>query len=312
MSYYQDYRPKSLVDMLGNRSVLKKLNDFVSNPSRPHAYLFSGGYGCGKTTAALAFAREISADVIEMNTSDARGIDMVRGIIESLKYAPFNSRVWILDEAHGLTNDAANSLLKVLENVVPWAYFILCTTEPQKINKAIENRCQHMVFKTLSEKFSYRLIESVCKAEDFELEDEVFDALIDAGEGCPRTLLVVLEMIAGLEVKDQMKLIADARIQFSEEDAEVIELLRALTSGKSWEPIADILKSLQSQGKDPENLRQAITAYMSTVMLNEVDPKKVHDISDRMRPLVEIPAFSGFPGFVFQCYKSHVSRGLPF
>src|SRR3989304_2450876 len=151
------FRPKDLSDIIGNRSIVTSLESILQSKDRPHAFLFTGKQGCGKTTLARILCKRLECsdhDLIEINISNNRGIDTARDIIQFAYVKPLDgrSRVYLLDEVHKSTNDFQNAILKVMEEPPEHLYFILCTTEPQKLLKTVISRCTEYVVSPLAPK----------------------------------------------------------------------------------------------------------------------------------------------------------------
>ncbi len=210
MSLYQDLRPTSLNDLIGNKSLVKSLKKIISQSGaeRPHTFLFTGERGTGKTTTARIIANELGSDGInteELNGSDNRCIDDMRRVIQIANIAPMGGkcRVFILDEIHKLTGDAMNCLLKVLEDVPKSTYFILCSTDPDKIIKTIRSRCITYRFELLNDAEMEILLESVLVKIDKIIPDSVFFEILDCADGSPRQALVLLEQVLSLEDEEE-------------------------------------------------------------------------------------------------------------
>ena len=144
MSLYLKYRPKDFDEMVGNDETIESLKKLIQKEDRPHTYLFTGQSGCGKTSAARICANKLGAkghSIIEINSSNNRGIDTARDIIDQMQYKPLEGNIWvfIIDEIHQTTSVAQNALLKPLEDTTDSAYFFLCTTDPQKLIKPLKN-----------------------------------------------------------------------------------------------------------------------------------------------------------------------------
>jgi len=175
MTLYNRYRPKSFEDIVGNESAINSLSKAISKKNHSHAYMLTGPSGCGKTTVARIMAKTIlgagDMSINEINASSDRGIDTARDIIQQMRYNPSdgNVTVFILDEAHKLTNNFMNALLKAIEEPPEFVYFFICTTEPSKIITTIKNRCTEIKFKSLKIDELKEVIKRVCKLENVKL-----------------------------------------------------------------------------------------------------------------------------------------------
>lgn len=311
MSLYQKYRPTTFNGVVGNEQTVEVLQKFASDQDRPHSYLYSGPPGTGKTTCARIFAREIGAfsvAVREMNMSETRGIDTIREIIEVSKFPPIGgpSLVWILDEAHGITAEGANSLLKILEDTPDYVYFILCTTEPSKINKAIQSRCTSVTFAPVSSRIVRALISDVALEEHIDLEPDVLKLLARVSEGIPRKSLVLLESLGKISnTEAQVVFLEEATHVVDENNEDVIKLLRLLTNGgaSDWKHVSTLLHSFQTQGIEAERIRRAALSYLSKVLLNQSGTTAIAT-SKKMYELNEPTYNTGFPGLVNQIFRS--------
>lgn len=203
LALYRKYRPETFADVVGQEHVVNLLTKTIEQKKISHAYLFCGGRGTGKTTVARIVARSIGCnpeDVIEIDAASNRGIDEIRELREAVRTAPFSSpyKVYIIDEAHMLTKEAANALLKTLEEPPSHVVFILATTDPGKLPDTIVSRCQKVVFKepdiqTLSARLTH-----VAKKEGFELAEESSVLIAQHGNASYRDALGYLEQVLGM------------------------------------------------------------------------------------------------------------------
>jgi DNA polymerase III subunit gamma/tau len=213
------YRPQSFAELIGQEHVRTTLENAISQRRIAHGYIFSGQRGTGKTTVARILARclnciqgptgtpcgvcasclEIaggnSPDVIEIDAASNRGINEMRELRENVRYRPARDRykVFIVDEAHQITNEAFNALLKTLEEPPEWAVFILCTTEVHKIPTTIASRCQQFSFRSVDFAEVVKRMVEICAKEGIETNPEVLSVLAQAGEGSVRDSLSALD-----------------------------------------------------------------------------------------------------------------------
>lgn len=266
MELYKKHRPKSLDQVVGNAASVATLQAKLKSGKLPHTILFDGPSGCGKTTLGRIVRKELGcsvADYKEMNCSDFRGIDTIREIMKNMTLAPIGGkvRVWLLDEVHQLSKDGQNAALKMLEDTPKHVYFILCTTDPQKLLKTITNRCMRLPVEALDDKEMEQLLKRVCKAEGIVLSDDERDDLMMAAQGSSRSALVMLDKIAPLSKKQRAQAFAKG---VDENSKEVIDLCRALLSRRSWKEVCNVLKGVTTE--EPESVRWAVLGYMSAVL----------------------------------------------
>ena len=261
--------------MVGNESAITSLSKAINKKNHSHVYLFSGPAGTGKTTTARILSKMFNAgemDIREFNIANMRGIDDARKIIEQIRFNPSDGEaiVYILDECHKFTSDAQNALLKPLEDTPESVYFFLCSSEPNKLIKAIKSRCTPINFKLLNNDELLLILNRVVKKEKVTIDKEILETIAENAEGSPRNALVLLEKVIDIEnKKEAIEIIKNGIID--EDDAEIIELARALLDTKNtWKEIAKILKKLKENNKldEPETVRYIVLGYMSAVLLN--------------------------------------------
>jgi DNA polymerase-3 subunit gamma/tau len=222
MSYQviaRKWRPQTFDDLVGQQHVTETLKNAIKNDRVAHAYIFSGARGVGKTTAARILAKALncvkgptatpcgecdscqeiaagtSLDVIEIDAASNRGIDQIRELREMVRYAPAASRskVVILDEAHMLTGEASNALLKTLEEPPDRVIFVMATTQPEDLVDTIRSRSQHFHFRALTFAEIAGRLEEIAKKEDLEIEHGAMAVIARMAEGSLRDALSLLE-----------------------------------------------------------------------------------------------------------------------
>jgi DNA polymerase III gamma/tau subunit len=264
---YRKYRPTALDGIVGQPTVVKMLKDLFKQNKVPHTILLSGASGCGKTSIARIIQTMLKCDEMdfyEINCASERGINIARDIKSVMGLSPLKSpcRVWLLDECHRLTGDALSALLKILEDTPNHVYFILATTDPQKLLKTIITRCTEFKLSALDSKSLAELITSVCQKEQIDLSEEVLDRLVEISDGSARKSLVYLHQIAKLKDEDeQLNCLISNDVK-----RQAIELARTIMDPRSkW---ADVSKILQSLDEDPEQLRAMVLGYANKVLLS--------------------------------------------
>ena len=218
---YRKWRPKSFSDLVGQTAIRKTLVNAISQNRIAHAYLFSGPRGTGKTSTARILAKAInckteniedrlicntcenctdinssnSLDLIEIDAASNRGIDEIRSIRDKSNYSPSKSlyKVYVLDEAHMLTKDASNALLKTLEEPPPHVIFILATTEADKMEPTILSRCQRFDFKKIDNNDIFQRLEQIANDEKVNISESAIKRIAEISEGSLRDAESFLE-----------------------------------------------------------------------------------------------------------------------
>ena len=302
MSLYNEIRPQSFNEVVGNEAVIKSLEKIVKQKpeKRPHAFLFSGPSGCGKTTLSRILAKEFGCsdiDFSELNVANTRGIDTIREVIDTANVYPMGGecRIFVFDEAHQLTRDAQNGLLKVIEDFPEKSYFIFCSTDPQKIIKTIQNRCSIFEVELLDEEELQILLEYALEKVEGKIPDKVFWGIVDKSEGSPRKVLTLLEKVLSVDKEENQLFLIE---QDSELEKSVIDLCRLLLKTNNWAKISTTYKMIND--KDPEKIRRAILGYMKSVLLSGQNDK----VSDMIEIMSKHTFDSGEAGLVQMLYRS--------
>lgn len=201
MSFYRKYRPQNLADVVGQDHVVKTLQNALEKGKVSHAYLFAGPRGTGKTSVARILARELGCaelDTVEIDAASHRGIDEVRALREQVQFQPTagDKKLYILDEAHMLTNEAFNALLKVIEEPPSYAHFVLCTTEPHKVPVTIISRTQRFDFKPGTVEALVKVISHVAKGEGIVISAEGVRTIAEHADGGFRDALSFFEQLS--------------------------------------------------------------------------------------------------------------------
>ncbi|MDR0401598.1 MAG: DNA polymerase III subunit gamma/tau [Endomicrobium sp.] len=224
MSYIvlaRKYRPKNFDEIVGQDHISRTLKNAISENRIAHAYLFSGPRGCGKTTMARIFAKSLNCkkgttinpcekckncfsisngsdiDVLEIDGASNNGIDEIRALRENVKFSSVNSKykIYIMDEAHQITTQAFNALLKTLEEPPVYVVFIMVTTEQHKIPITILSRCQRYRFKLISNVKISSVIMEICRKEGFKIDIDTVNIIASMACGSMRDALSLLEQV---------------------------------------------------------------------------------------------------------------------
>jgi len=282
MELYKKFRPKSLDEFIGNESTVSSIKEKLSKKEWPSAVMFRGPPGCGKTTLARIIKQELQCpdvDFFELNAANTRGIDTTREVIQGSDYGSFTGgiKIFLFDEVHMLTREAQNSLLKVLEDTPKKVYFILCTTDPEKVIKTIRSRCTTFTVGLLQSFIILPFLEKICRREGKSVDKDVLREISRACEGSPRQALVLLDQVIDLEPKIAMMAISDARVGEAK-ILDLIELLLKVNLADKWGQMTVLIKKLEDS--EPEQVRVAILNYLAKVLLDRRggEAKRIGDI----------------------------------
>jgi DNA polymerase-3 subunit gamma/tau len=297
------YRPQTFQDVVNQEHVKTTLENAIAQKRIAHGYIFSGQRGTGKTTVARILARclncvegptvtpcgvcascrEISTggavDVIEIDAASNRGINEMRELRENVRYQPARDRykVFIIDEAHQITSEAFNALLKTIEEPPPWVVFVLCTTEAHKIPATIGSRCQHFSFRSVGFGELTARMAWICEQEGIQADAEVLAILAQAGEGSVRDSLSALDQAiaccgARLHAAEVRALLGT----FSLESLEQVS--QALLDG-SPARMLEVVEELERNGHNLQHFCRELARYFRNLLVARIG---ADGLSDRL------------------------------
>lgn len=292
---YREYRPKVFDQVLGQDKVINVLKNQIKNNNFSHAYLFAGERGCGKTSAAKIFAKsvnclnpkdgspclecencraideETSLDVVEMDAASNRRIDDIRNLKDNVIYPPTNLKykVYIIDEAHMITREAFNALLKIMEEPPKHLVFILATTEIDKIPKTILSRVQKFEFNKIDNQKIKQQIDIILKDQNVKMENEAIDLIIRKAKGAMRDALSILDQVLSFDREEfQLK---DVEFILGSVDFEKIDRLVASIIIKDQKGSLTNLMAIREDGKSNTDIVDSLINYYRDLMVLKID-----------------------------------------
>ena len=246
---YRKYRPQTFKEILGQDHIVRVLEGSIKRGNIAHAYLFAGSRGTGKTSLARILARAAGVstnDLYEIDAASNRGIDDIRELREAVNTLPFESpyKVYIVDEAHMLTKEAFNALLKTLEEPPSHVIFILATTEVHKLPETIVSRCQTFTFEKPNQKILKDVVVSVAKKEGFTLDSSAADLIALLADSSFRDALGVLQKIIFSSSDKKVSIDEVEKVTGAPQTVLVNNSIEAIDSGDIGKSLSEIEKTL--------------------------------------------------------------------
>jgi replication factor C small subunit len=262
--WVEKYRPKKLSDVIGQKAIMERLEAYVRTRSMPHM-LFAGPAGCGKTTSAIALAKELYGDqwrdnLIELNASDERGIDIVRGKIKDFARAASigreNFKIIFLDEADSLTSDAQAALRRTMERYTQTCRFVLSCNYSSKIIEPIQSRCAVFRFRPLTEADVRTYLARIASSEHLDISEDGLASVTTLSGGDLRKATNILQVAATLGKRIDAETVFEATENIR--PAEISEMLTIALKGNFTEARAKLDEMIVKRGLSGEDIVQAI------------------------------------------------------
>ncbi|MDR1807175.1 MAG: DNA polymerase III subunit gamma and tau [Propionibacteriaceae bacterium] len=294
LALYRRYRPDVFAEVIGQEHVTEPLRRALANNRVNHAYLFSGPRGCGKTTSARILARALnceqgptpdpcgecdscrelatggpgSIDVVEIDAASHGGVDEARDLRERVFFAPVRSRykVYIIDEAHMVTPQGFNALLKVVEEPPPHVKFIFATTEPDKVIGTIRSRTHHYPFRLVPPKVLSDYLAGICAKEGVTVEQGVLGLVVRAGGGSVRDSLSVLDQLLGSAGAHGVEYRTASALLGYTPDSLLDEFVDALAAGDAHGVFATVDKVVEA-GQEPRRFAEDLLTRLRDLII---------------------------------------------
>src|ERR1700680_1376499 len=290
------YRPQKFSEVIGQEHVTRTLQNAIEQGRSAHGYIFSGHRGIGKTTVARILAMALNCrskdrpvpepcgvcescteiragnavDVIEIDAATNRGIDEIRELREAARYRPARDRfkIYILDEAHQITDAAFNALLKTLEEPPSHVVFMMATTQPEDIPQTIRSRCQHFSFRAVKFDAIVAQLRDLVTRENLEADDDALALLAEAGDGSMRDALSILDQAIA---SASGKITADSvRSLVGAAPAHILEqVMQAVSEGRSEEILRQV-DHLISEGHSPTHFARQMVRFLRNATVAKI------------------------------------------
>ena len=306
---YRKYRPQTFAEIIGQEHIIQTLSNAIASGMVSHAYLFSGPRGSGKTSIARILAKAVncrnrkegefepcdkcpscleikegrSLDLIEIDAASHRGIDEIRELRDGIKFAPTKEKykVFILDEAHQLSKDAVNALLKTLEEPPPHAIFVLATTEIHKMIPTIISRCQRFDFRKLTLPEITKRLEIISKKEKVKIDRPALELIALNSGGSIRDSESLLDQaltFAGTLGREGIIKAEDIKDLLGLTDINLISQFVDFISERSKEKSINFLEETLEKGYDPQEFAKALIRYLRQAMLLKINPNPMNPV----------------------------------
>ena len=292
------YRPQAFDDLLDQNHIKTTLRNAIEQRRIAHGYIFSGQRGTGKTTTARILARclncvqgptdhpcdvcasclEITAggspDVIEIDAASNRGINEMRELRENVRYQPSRDRykIFIIDEAHQITNEAFNALLKTIEEPPEWAVFVLCTTESHKIPATIASRCQHFSFRSVDSNHLIDRMREICVKEGVDADDEALSVIAQSGEGSVRDSLSALDQ--AIACCGNRLDAASVRTLLGAFGIDAMSQVSTALSARDGAAMLGLVDELERNGGSPQHFSRELSRYLRNLLVTKIAGKE--------------------------------------
>jgi len=276
VTLYREYRPQSFAEVRGQEQVTETLEKAIKNERVAHAYLFAGSRGTGKTSVARILAKALGTsdkDLYEIDAASNTGVDNIRELREGVQTTPFDSKYkfYIIDEAHMLSRQAWNALLKTIEEPPPHAIFVFATTERDKVPETIQSRCEVYTFKQPTREILSQAVENVAKKEGYSLERSAAELIALLSEGSFRDALSILQKVLAVS-RDKKVDLAEVEAVSGAPRGELIRQLLSGIAKKDATMALGAIREAVEQNLDARILTKLLIHRMRVVLLMRYAP----------------------------------------
>jgi len=298
---YRKYRPKLFSEVIGQEHVTRTITNAIKSDMVSHGYLFTGSHGCGKTTIARLVAKSLNCqnrgagkfepcnecdscleinqgnaiDLIEIDAASNRGIDEIRDLKDGIRFRPAKSKykVFIIDESHQLTKEAANALLKTLEEPPSHAIFILATTEAHKMIPTIQSRCQRFDFRKLTIGELVKRLEGILSQENVTADKEALNLIAQTASGSVRDAETLLDEVVSFSGKSNKIEIETIQTLLGVADKESIFKFLGFLQNKQTKEAIEFINEIIFKGVDLNEFIKSVIEYTREALLLKINPQ---------------------------------------